>query len=114
MVSEEAWTTGGHVAVTLIFKIREASLLEIHVTSVEGKRYFESIPTLWSNHRNSWQGDRCQNDSKKHTPNVPGEGYRHRKNSKVAEMCQGKNTDARVAGTTTAIATTWPTSDSQC
>lgn len=47
MVSEEAWATGGHVAVTLIFKIREASLLEIHVTSVEGKRYFESIPTLW-------------------------------------------------------------------
>lgn len=51
---------------------------------------------------------------RKHTPNVPGEGYRHRKNSKVAEMCQGKDTDARVAATTTAIATTWPTSDSQC
>lgn len=52
---------------------------------------------------------------RKHTPNVPEEGYRHHNNSKVPEMCQGKDADARVATTTAAaIATTWPTSASQC
>lgn len=53
---------------------------------------------------------------RKHTPNVPEEGSRHHNNSKVPEMCQGRDTDARVAARTAAaaIATTWPTSASQC
>lgn len=50
---------------------------------------------------------------RKHTPNMPGEGYGHHRN-KAAEMCQGRDTDVRVAATTAAITTTWLTSASQC
>lgn len=39
---------------------------------------------------------------RKDTPNVPEEGYRHHNNNKVPEMCQGTDTDATVAATTTA------------